>query len=181
MILFLVPASKEKQLNQIFGPCFTKIQSLRSFARDNKAQVMCVVTFSSNKKRNKSCKIVRFRQGFEKRFMTSSREFSFFFCFFVHLFWPFYPGVLLFSRSVHGQQQRAFFWHKIIFRKKYWNLILVSMGCIVSAIGNDLESDSQTLSTKIWRKYYPGKKIKEGQTEPRETSEDRRMIAISEF
>ena len=32
-------------------------------------------------KKNKSYKIVRFRQGFEKRFMASSREFSLFFFF----------------------------------------------------------------------------------------------------
>ena len=33
-----------------------------------------------------------------------------------------------------------------------------SMGYIIGEIGNDLESDQETLSTKIWWKYYPGKK-----------------------
>ena len=35
-----------------------------------------------------------------------------------------------------------------------------SMDCIVGEIGNDLESDPQTLYTKIWRKYYLRKKSK---------------------
>ena len=39
-----------------------------------------------------------------------------------------------------------------------------SMGRIIREKGNDLEFDPQILSKKIWMKYYPRKKIKEGQT-----------------
>ena len=54
-----------------------------------------------------------------------------FFGFFV-FFLPFYRRVRLFSRSVHAfmlswsswTATKSFFWHKIVFRKKYWNLNL---------------------------------------------------------
>ena len=55
-----------------------------------------------------------------------------FFGFFVQLFWPFYRLVWLFRRLVHALMlsrsswtaTKTFFWHKIVFRKKYWNLNL---------------------------------------------------------
>ena len=53
----------------------------------------------------------------------------------------------LFSRSVHGQQRRAFYDTKLFLQEVLEPNF--SMGCNVGEIGNDLESDPQTLSTKI--------------------------------
>ena len=53
----------------------------------------------------------------------------------------------LFSRSVHGQQRRAFYDTKLFLQEVLEPYFC--MGCNAGEIGNDLESDPQTLSTKI--------------------------------
>ena len=70
-----------------------------------------------------------------------------FFGFFVQLFGPFYPRVPFFNRSVHGQQRRAFLTQNYFLQEVLE--LNFSMSCIIGEIGNDLESDPQTLSTKV--------------------------------
>ena len=56
--------------------------------------------------------------------------------------------------------------------------------CIIGEIGGDLESDLSHLQNSLHgdeRKYYPRKKIKQGQTAPWKLSAHRRMIYIREF
>ena len=49
--------------------------------------------------------------------------------------------------SVHGQQRRAFYDTKLFLQEV--SEPNFSMGCNVGEIGNDLESDAQTLCTNI--------------------------------
>ena len=53
-----------------------------------------------------------------------------------------------------------------------------SIGCTIGEIGNDLESDPQNSLHKDFKEILFEEKNKEGQTDPRKTSADRRMIAI---
>ena len=55
-----------------------------------------------------------------------------------------------------------------------------SMGCIIGKIGNVLESDLQHSLHEDLKEIISEEKIKEGQTDPRKNSADRRIIAIRE-
>ena len=70
---------------------------------------MCTLTLSSNKK-NKGYKIVRFRQGFERRFITSSRElpllfFFWFLCSLVLAILSFHLFHYLIGRSMDSNEE----------------------------------------------------------------------------
>ena len=52
-----------------------------------------------------------------------------------------------------------------------------SIGCIISEIGNDLESDPHNSLHEDFKEIVSEEKIKERQTDQRKTSADRRMIA----
>ena len=173
MILFLTDHDKMENTCTCLNIIKIEPNVWSPFFRDSISKIFCSREQSTShvhahtfielkKKSNKSYKIVRFRQGFAKRSMASSREFAWFEFFWflcslvLHLFWSFYPRVPLFSRSVHGQQRRAFYDTKLFLQEVLEPNF--SMGCNVGEIGNDLASDPQTLSTTIWTKYYPGRK-----------------------
>ena len=94
------------------------------------------------------------------------------------MFGPFYPRVPFFSRSVHGQQRRAFLTQNYFLQEVLE--LNFSMSCIIGEIGNDLESDPQTLSTKVLMEILSREK-NQGRTD-RSTENfigDRRIIAIT--
>ena len=141
MILFLIDLYKMEntcvniiKIWQYFRSLFFHDSIIKTFcSREQSTSQMHTHNFIELKKNNDSCKIVGFWQGFEKRFEGVCFVF---FGFFVQLFWPFYRRVRLFIRSVHAftlswsssTAKKSFFWQKIVFRKKYWNLILVCEG-----------------------------------------------------
>ena len=91
---------------------------------------------------------MRFRQGFQRRFITSSREFPcFFFGFFVHLF-DHFIGVFHYSVSQSKDSNEELFLTQNYLSQEVLEPNF-SMGCNVGEIGNDLASDPQTLSTTI--------------------------------
>ena len=82
--------------------------------------------------------------------------------------------------GVHGQRRRAFSDTKL-FSQEVLELNYFSIGCncIISEIGNDLESDPQNSLQEDFKVIVSEGNIKEGHTsDPRKTSADRRMIAI---
>ena len=69
------------------------------------------------------------------------------------------------NHGVHGQRRRAFSNTKLFFARSIESNI--SMGRIISEIGNDLESDPQNSLQEHVREILSEEKIKEGQTDPR--------------
>ena len=138
------------------------IKTFRS-RKQNTSHVHAHTLIEFQKKNNKSYKIVTFWQGFEKSFVVSSREF-----FSVWFRCSVVLTIRLFSRSVHAfmlswhswTATKSFFWHKIVFRKKYWNLILAwewqPDPRITSAVRRMVDGDSSVVIQWWEISYYKG-------------------------
>ena len=97
MILFLIDLDKMDntcvcliiiKIERNFRSLFYHESIIKTFcSREQSTSQVHTHTFIELKKRNnESYKIVRFWQGFEKRFVVSSREFALYFFFFVNFF-----------------------------------------------------------------------------------------------
>ena len=140
----------------------------------------CARSYFHRIKKNKGYKIVRFRQSFEKRFITSSSEFPLLLFFFlVSLFTCFGHFIGVFHYSI-GQSMDSN--EELFLTQNYLSQEVLepnfSMGCMYRKWSRVWSKNSLYKNLK---KISSREKIKKGQTEPRKTSEGRTMIAIREF